>query len=246
MGSKIIADNGHDAGLHCTQGDEEKGLPLVVKPQGGNGFIAEGGKNQIQSQDVKGIGRLHQNIWQSQAENLPDVVGEKCRLWWPAEALAHHNQGGHHLPCDGSHGSAGNAHFQAENQQRVQQDVGHRTQNLGKHGRFHIAVGLQHLCPGALQKQPKAKNTYNPAIGHHVRNHGLGIGGHPGIGGHDCPTDGGEQQPQCSSQGRAHTGIFICFFSVTDAQLCSHHGVDAHTGSDGKGNHQQLQGINDG
>ena len=97
-----------------------------------------------------------------------------------AEAAAKYEQCGNRLSGNCRDRSAANPHLRKsqipENQQWVQNDVGHSAQDLRDHRRFHVAVGLQHLCPGAFKKQSEAENTDDPAILHNVRDHSLGVG----------------------------------------------------------------------
>ena len=163
-GRVIETDDGHDTGLHGTEGDKEKGLPLIVQAQRRHGLIRKSRQNKIEPEDVKGVRGLHQDTGDPQAENLrhPCRIGTFGRR--PPISLLHHNQSRHDLTGHCGHSGPRDPHFrqseQSENQQRVQNDIGDRPQDLCQHGCFHVAAGLKDLRPDALKKQSEAEYTH--------------------------------------------------------------------------------------
>ena len=71
---------------------------------------------------------------------------------------------------------------QSEDQKGVQHDVGEGAGDLSRHGQAHIAPGLVHLAPVALQKYADAAHADDHAVGDGVLRHGGGIGGGEGEG----------------------------------------------------------------
>ena len=119
----VIAYQRHDAGLHCPQRDEEKCLPLVVKPQRRDRLVTEGREDEVKAEYVKGVRRLHEYIRHAEAENLLYVVRIQCPVRRGVIALFHHDQRCYYLPGNGCDRCTGDAHFrqaeQAEDEQRV-------------------------------------------------------------------------------------------------------------------------------
>ena len=248
-GRVIEADNRHNTGLHRTERDEKEGLPFVIQAKHRNGRIRKGGQNQIQAEDVYRVGRLHQNIGQADPENLPDMVRIHAKRRGAPEALFHHHQRRDHLPRHGGNGGAGNAHAresqQTEYQQRVEQNIGYGSEHLRRHRRFHIPIGLQHLGPDALQKQPEAEYAHNAPVCHHIPDYLGRIRRHCGVSRHQAPAYGRKQQPERHGERSAHTGICVGLLLFSDAEPCRHNGVDANSRPHRNRNHQQLNRVND-
>ena len=55
-----------------------------------------------------------------------------------------------------------------------------------------------------------------------------------------------KEDPEKDCERGGHSRIPVRFFFVSLAQFCRHNGVDAHACPHSKGDHQQLQGIDDG
>ena len=198
-GGIIEADDGHDAGLHGAERDEEEGLPFVIQAQGRHSLIGKAGEDQIEAENIKCICGLHENIGNPQPKNLRDSAGINLlggRLPIP---LFHHHQRCRHLAHNSRNGGSRNAQFRqsepSKNQQRIQHNVGDRSQNLGCHGRFHISLRLKDLGPDALKKQPETEHTYDAAVCHRFCNHLGRRRGQPCIGRHQQPGNGGKKGP---------------------------------------------------
>ena len=142
----VEAYDRHYAGLHCSQGDKEEGLPLVVKSQRCDCLIRKARKYKIKSKNIERVCGLHKDIRRAKSEYALYVGGVFSPVGRPAEALFHDHQRSSYLTrnCGGSRSRY--AHFgkpeHSENKQRVKDNVGDSTYYLCRHGRFHIAVSL--------------------------------------------------------------------------------------------------------
>ena len=240
--SVVEADDGHDAGLHGSQRDEEEGLPFVIQAKRRDRLIGKACKNQVQTKDVEGIRRLHQHVRHAQTEDGLDVSGVLLESRRFAQSLSHHHQCSNDLSGDGRNGCTRKAHLRqaehAEDQQRIEDDIGHRADDLRKHGCFHITGGLQHLCPDAFKEQAEAEHAHDASIGDYILNDRFRAGGHPRISGHDQSADQCKHEPHGDGQWRTHTSVFVRFILLPGAETSSHHGVDAYACADSQRDHQ--------
>ena len=104
----VVADDWDDTGLHRAERDEKERLPLIVKPKRRDRLVAEAGQYQVETEYIKGIRRLHQDIRYAKTENRRNMAWVHLCRGRAAEALFHHDERRHDLPRDGRRGSAGN------------------------------------------------------------------------------------------------------------------------------------------
>ena len=249
-GRVVKADDRHNAGLHGAQRDEEKGLPFIVEAEGSHRLIGETGQNQVQAQDVKGIGRLHENIRNAQKEDLPDAPGIEMPGGRFPEALFHHDKSRHDLSCHRGDGSARDAKLRqaehAEDQQRVEDYIGQGSRDLGQHRRLHVAGGLQNLRPDAFQKQAEAEQADDAPVCGDILNDFRGVRGHPGISRQEEPAGKGKDSPHSHRQRRADARELVRFLRFSQAKASSHGRIDAYAGSRCQSDHQKLERVDDG
>lgn len=164
----VVADDGNDAGLHSTERNEEECLPLVVKTECCDRLVAEGGENHIQSENIQGVRRLHQHIGKPRGEHPAHKVLVFRELWRLAESLFHNNERRHHLSrnrCDcRARNTQPRESKHTENKKRVKDNIDNRADDLRRHRRFHIALGLQHLRPYAFKEESEAENADDSAV----------------------------------------------------------------------------------
>ena len=145
-GGVIVADDRHDAGLHGAQRDEKEGLPLIIEAQRRNRLIGKGLEDQVQTQNVKRVSGLHQDIGNAQPVDPPHQSRVQLSGGGRTESAPENYQRRHDLSRYRGNGRAGDAQFrqtcQPKDQQGIQHDIDDRAQNLRRHGAGHIALRL--------------------------------------------------------------------------------------------------------
>ena len=163
------------------------------------------------------------------------------------EAPPHHDQGSHDLACHRGDGRSRDAKLRqsehAEDQQRVEDDIGQGPGDLGQHGRPHIALRLQHLRPDALQKEAEAEQADDAPVSDHLPYDLRGIRRHPGVRRHEKPAGRGKDKPQRRRQRRPHAREFIRLRFLSQAEPGGHGRIDPHAGSHCQSDHQKLQRV---
>lgn len=94
----------------------------------------------------------------------------------------------------------------AEDQNRVQHDIGRGAGDLGQHGQAHVAAGLVDLAPGTLQKHTRTAHADDGTVCHGKVRHGGGLRGDRGKGAHQQAAQYGEDQPTDQRQDRPCSG----------------------------------------
>ena len=195
------------------------------------------------------MGRLHQDIRDAEKEDFPDAPGVELQGGRAPEAPSHHDQGGHNLARHRGDGRSRDAKLRqsehAEDQQRVEDDIGQGPGDLGQHRRPHVALRLQHLRPDALQKEAEAEQADDAPVSDHLPYDLRGIRRHPGVRRHEKPAGRGKDKPQRRRQRRPHAREFIRLRFLSQAEPGGHGRIDAHAGPDRQSDHQKLQRVDD-
>ena len=119
---------------------------------------------------------------------------------------------------------------QPEDQKGVQHNVGEGAGDLGRHGQAHVAPGLVHLAPVALQKYADAAHADDHAVGDGVLRH----------------AEQGEHRPAEQGQHGAHSGDAVRRMVLSPPVQVGHQGVDAHAGPHRDGGNDELHRVDDG
>ena len=144
-----------------------------------------------------------------------------------------------HLTQSGSQRCAVNAHFgerpQAEDQQRIQNNIGQAAQAQTHHGHLHTTDCLKNLfkCQVCVDYNGKAK--HNTPVAHSQVDYRLILGKRLQKQRNDGNTHAGEQHPVHQRPQHTLRGCLVRALLLSGAQIQSDHGADPHAKTNGNG-----------
>ena len=252
-GAVVVADDGPHP-LHYAVGRQvEECLQLIIDAQHQNVHLGVSRQNGVQRRDQQGgQGQVQGGGDANGVQALghvppgPQVFPADAHLDGPQEVHRQvHSQGQRLADARGQGGALyaqGREGPQAENQHRVQQDVGHAAAQHAGHGGFHGAYGLEQLLKNQPQHNHDGKAKGHVGVPRAQANHRLGGGEHPQKGGHQGYAGHGQHHPVDQRQRQPLGGRPVRLVPLARPQVQGNHGVDAHP----KSNAHRVDKVLDG
>ena len=238
-------------------GEVEEGLELVIDPQHQHVDLGPAGQDAVEGRD--------QHRRQGQVQGGGDAH---------AVQPAGHGPPGAHLPPGDVHrqgaqaaegqvdpqrealadagGQGGPGHpqlgegAQAEDQQRVQDDVGHAPAQQAHHGGLHPAHRLKNLLKAQPQDDDEGEGKSHLPVLHPQGQNGLRLGEPPQKGGQHPDAPGGEDHPVDHCEGHPLAGCPAGLFPLPRPQVEGDHRVDANAEAHPHGGDEVLHRVDQG
>ena len=232
--------------MQPSQGNEKERLKLVVKSQHCDGLVREAGQNDIERHDIDCIKRLHQDRGVAQPVNGFDTGQHLSLSGRTVKPVPKGNGCRHNLSRNRGIGRSRNPQGRdgscSEDQNRVQDNIRHRTNHLRQHGPPHVSRSLMHLGPDTLQKDTDAAHAHNSSILNSIFNgfRRRGRGHH--IWPHQQSTGQGKGRPADQRQGCTSSCRFLHL--LPPGVLAGHLRIHPYAGSHGNGRDDQLNREN--
>ena len=256
LSGTVVVSNQRPHALHDSAcGEVQERLQLIVNAQHQCVNLRIGSQNGIQCGNQQRGQRQIQGCGNADGIELADHGALRLDVFFPKpdgngfESVDHqinHQRKG--LPQAGRQCGTLNAHFgersDAENQQRVQNDVCNAACGEAEHGNVHAAHGLINLFKGNAQNLHNTEQKYDVRVPQPQRNHGFGIGKQPEKCGHD--ENAAQREHNAVHHGQSHTlgGGFVGGILVSGTQIEGNHCIDAHAESHSYRQNQILNGVN--
>lgn len=249
----VVGHDGHHAVVEAEDRHKDEALYLNVDAQYGRGGGGKGDEDLVHAEGHHRADGVHDNGGDAHGVDLTDdmAVGAEMAergldvMVHPGVEIDRQN-GGHDLSDDGGGGGAGYPHFgegtDAEDEDRVQNNIDDGAQSLGEHGLDGPSGGLEETLHGDFQEDAEGKGGADGEVDGARLNDDAAVG----LEGEVDPGDGKaqHQEDQIAQSGQKE-GVFggaVGHIEILFAQTAGEQGVDADGGTHCHGDHQVLIG----
>ena len=256
-GAVVKGDDGNGGVVDAEQGHEEEALQLIVDAEHAGGGFLEALENLVHAEVHHGADAVHDQRGDAHGQNGihgflpgPQIGQAQHHVRVPLDIEVDAGGRSDPLADDCGHSRTGDAHGgkpkSAVDEDGIQNDVDHRTGDLGDHGVHRSAGGLKQPLPQNLGKAADGEDAANADVGgaalHGFRHSGL----HFKIGPGTEETKEHKQRHGDQRQQDAVSGSVVGGLLVFLPQAFGQQGVDAHRNTHGEADlhilHRESQG----